>query len=119
MAGVLTKFTVRSHIGPQLWRCAMKIFCQKINGEVLELEVATESSIYDVKVSAMPMDPQNRSWSLLDHPFRGHMTKNLLSDRSLDVIRGISENMAPQCPSNHILIGDIPYHMPFKNQPFR
>lgn len=27
----------------------MKIFCQKINGEVLELEVATESSIYDVK----------------------------------------------------------------------
>ena len=48
-------FTVRSHIGPQLWRCAMKSFCQKINGDVLELEVATESSIYDVKVSAMPM----------------------------------------------------------------
>ena len=42
-----------------------------------------------------------------------------LSDWSLDVIRGISENMVPQCPSNHILVNDIPYHMPFKNQPFR
>lgn len=27
----------------------MKVFCQKINGEVLELEVSIESSIYDVK----------------------------------------------------------------------
>ena len=34
----------------------MKISCQKINGEVLELEVAIESSIYDVKAAGMPMD---------------------------------------------------------------
>eukprot|EP00435_Cladocopium_sp_Y103_P038661 s1144_g10.t1 len=32
-----------------VWRGRGMVFCQKINGEVLELEVSIESSIYDVK----------------------------------------------------------------------